>query len=257
MKPRHWLFVFLGLLTLVRFALAVSYELSPDEAYYYLWSQHPALSYYSKGPGVAMTILASTSLFGANEFGVRFFSPLLALGTSLVTFFFARKLYGETIAIWAVLLLNCIPIFNVGAVVMTIDPLSIFFWAAAIWTFWLALEKSPKFSFWWPLTGLLIGLGFLSKYTNAMQLLSIVLLLAMTRKYRAEFARPGFYSLLAVFALSLIPVILWNNQHDWITMSHLRSRGGLDSRFALHPSELLEFLGAHFGVYSPLIFIGL
>lgn len=256
-SPRHWLFLFLALLTLVRFALIGSYNLSPDESYYYLWSQHPALSYYSKGPGVAMTILASTKIFGATEFGVRFFSPLLALGTSLIMFGFARRLYGESIAVWSALLLNCIPIFNVGALVMTIDPLSIFFWAAALWTFWLALEKSPRWTFWWPLTGLLIGLGFLAKYTNAMQLLSIVLLLALTRKLRIEFKRPGFYTLLVVFGICTLPPILWNQQHAWITMAHLRSRGGLDSRFAVHPSEFLEFLGAHFGVYSPLIFAGL
>src|SRR5207302_3009923 len=110
-------------------------ELSPDEAYYYLWSQHPALSYYSKGPAVAFTIKAGTALFGANEFGVRFFSPLLALGTSLILFFFARRLYGEKVAIWTMLLMNAIPIFNVGGVLMTIDSLSIFFWAAALFTF--------------------------------------------------------------------------------------------------------------------------
>ncbi len=108
---------------------------------------------------------------------MRFFSPLLGLGTSLIVFFFARRVYNERVAIWTVLLLNAIPIFNVGAVVMTIDPLSIFFWAASVFTFWLALEKSPAFSWWWPFTGLLIGLGFLAKYTNAMELLSILILL--------------------------------------------------------------------------------
>src|SRR5215210_9531811 len=93
MKPRHWLFLFLVLLTLVRYVFIGSYELSPDESYYFMWSQRPALSYFSKGPGVALTIRAGTALFGANEFGVRFFSPLLALGTSLILFFLAKRLY--------------------------------------------------------------------------------------------------------------------------------------------------------------------
>ena len=56
MKPRHWLFLLLVALTAARYVLAAAYELSSDECYYYLWSQHPALSYYSKGPGVAMAI---------------------------------------------------------------------------------------------------------------------------------------------------------------------------------------------------------
>jgi hypothetical protein len=257
MKPRNWLFLLLGLLTAVRFVLAASYELSSDEAYYYLWSQHPALSYYSKGPGVAVAIEASTAIFGPTAFGVRFFSPLLALGTSLIVFFFARRVYNERVAIWTVLLLNTIPIFNVGAVVMTIDPLSLFFWAASVFTFWLALEKSPEFNGWWPLTGLLIGLGFLAKYTNAMELLSIILLLATTRRYRRDLLGPGFWSMLIIALLCTTPVIVWNQQHAWITLVHLSERGNLNTGFAFHPSAFLQFLGGHCLVYSPLIFIGL
>ena len=256
MKPRHLLFAFLGLLTLLRFIYISQVELAADESYYYLWSQHLDWSYYSKGPGVALARLG-TAIFGANEFGVRFLSPLLGLGTSLVMFFFARRLYSESIAIWTVITINAIPIFNVGSLVMTIDPLSIFFWAAALFTFWLALEKSPQFNWYWPLTGLLIGCGFLAKYTNAIQLLSIVLVLAITRRFRVEFLRLGFYSMLAVFGLCMLPVIIWNQNHAWITLTHLRSRGNLNTGFAFHPLEPLSFFGAHLGVYSPLIFIGM
>lgn len=254
MKPRHWLWIFLGVLTLARLAMIGSSELSPDESYYFMWSQRPALAYYSKGPGVAVAIRASTAMFGATEFGVRFFAPLLALGTSLVLFALARRLYSESVAVWTVLLMNCIPIFNVGGLVMTIDPLSIFFWAAALGAFWMALEKPGEFSWWWPFSGLLIGLGFLAKYTNAMQLLSVVLVLATTRKFRREFSLPGFYTLLGAFAVCTVPVIVWNQQHAWITLEHLRARGGLDTAYAVHPGQFFEFLGAHFGVYSPLIF---
>jgi hypothetical protein len=257
MKPRHWLFLLLAALTGARYLLAASHELSPDEAYYYLWSQHPALSYYSKGPGVAMAIRASTALFGPTEFGVRFLSPLLALGTSLIVFSLARRIYNERTAIWTVLLLNAIPIFNVGAVVMTIDPLSIFLWAAAVYTFWLALEKSPRFSWWWPFTGLLIGLGFLAKYTNAMQLLSILLILATTRRYRRDLLGAGFWSMLVIALLCTVPVFAWNRDHAWITLSHLSARGGLNTGFALHPGAFLQFLGGHCLVYSPLVFLGL
>jgi hypothetical protein len=229
-------------------------ELSPDEAYYFQWSQHLDLSYFSKGPGIALAMWLSTHVFGDNVFGIRVLSPLLALGTSLLMFSFTRRLYGEATAIWTVFILSFVPIFQVGALVMTIDPLSIFFWMAALYTFWLALEKTPKFNAWWPITGALIGIGFLAKYTNAMQLLSILLLLVFTPKYRPELRRPGFYVLLAIFAVCSAPVIIWNSQHAWITLLHLRERGGLNSAPKFNPLQFLTFLGMHFGVYSPLIF---
>ena len=140
---------------------------------------------------------------------------------------------------------------------MTIDCLSIFFWLAAMFSFWLALEQSQRFSWFWPITGLLIGLGFLCKYTNALELVSVLLVLALAPRLRQEFARPRLYLLLGLFALCTLPPIVWNAQHAWITLVHLRSRGGIEHGFGLHPLELLSFLGQHFLAYSPLLFLAL
>src|SRR5213078_2056544 len=147
-----WFFVIA--LTLVRLSMLATSDLEFDEAHYWMWSERLAPAYFSKGPGIAFVIRGSTAVFGANEFGVRFFSPLLAAGTSLLLFYFARRLFSATAGLWAVVALNVTPIFNIGAFVMTIDALSIFFWLAAMFTFWLAAEKSPNFSWYWPLAGL-------------------------------------------------------------------------------------------------------
>jgi 4-amino-4-deoxy-L-arabinose transferase-like glycosyltransferase len=250
-----WLFVIA--LTAIRLSLLAATDLEFDEAHYWMWSERLAPAYFSKGPAIAFVIRASTALFGPNEFGVRFFSPLLAAGTSLLLFYFARRLFNATAGLWAVIALNATPIFNVGAFVMTIDSLSIFFWLAAMFTFWLALEKSPRFSWWWPFTGLLIGLGFLSKYTNALELVSILLVLALAPRLRQELRRPGLYSLVGVFVICTIPALVWNQQHAWITLTHLRSRGNLEHGFGVHPVEVLSFLGQHFLVYSPVLFLAL
>jgi 4-amino-4-deoxy-L-arabinose transferase-like glycosyltransferase len=252
-----WLMVFLAALTLLRLLLVGQIELSADEAYYLQWSQRLDWAYFSKGPGIALIIRLGTDIFGSNVFGIRFFSPICGLGTSLVLFFMARRLYNERVAVWTVLMINVIPIFNIGSILMTIDPLSILLWAAALFTCWLALEKSPRFSLYWPLTGALIGLGFLAKYTNVVELVSVILVLALTRKYRREFRQFGFWSLLLAFVPFALPPIIWNSQHEWITLDHLSSRGSLDTPFGIHPTEFFSYLGQHCGVYSPLIFLGL
>ena len=257
MTPRRLLFGFLGALTLLRLFYISQIELSPDEAYYFQWAKHLDFSYFSKGPGIALALWLSTHVFGDTVFGIRVFSPLLSLGTCLIMFRFVRRLYGEPAAIWTVLLMNVIPIYQAGSLIMTIDPLSIFFWMAALSAFWRAVEDSPRFTAWWPAAGALIGCGFLAKYTNAMQLLSIALLLAMTRKFRREFLRPGLYTLLGVFALFTIPVIVWNSQHAWITLIHLKARGGFDEGPSFRPADFFVYLGLHLGVYSPLVFAGM
>ena len=257
MSTTRAVWLFLAVLTAIRFSLLATTDLSFDEAHYWMWSERLAPAYFSKGPGIAFIIRASTAVFGANEFGVRFFSPVLAAGTSLLLFYFARRLFGAIAGLWAVIGLNATPIFNIGAVVMTIDAPSIFFWMAAMFTFWLALEKSPSFSWYWPLTGLLIGLGFLCKYTNAFELVSVLVVLALVPRLRREFKRPGVYLLIGMFLLCTIPPIIWNAEHAWITVAHLRSRGSLDSGFGFRQTEVLSFLGQHFIVYSPLLFLAL
>jgi 4-amino-4-deoxy-L-arabinose transferase-like glycosyltransferase len=250
-----WLFV-LGL-TAIRFTMLGTSDLSFDEAHYWMWSERLAPAYFSKGPGIALVIRGSTAIFGATEFGVRFWSPLLGAATILLLYYFTRRLFNERAAFWTVIALNAVPLFNVGNLVMTIDPLSIFFWVAAMFIFWLALEKSPNAAGLWFATGLLIGLGFLCKYTNAFELISVVLVLALVPRHRREFKRPGLYLLLGGFLLCLAPPIIWNYQHTWVTVSHLESRGGLDQSLGIRPLELLGFLGAHFLTFSPILFLAL
>src|SRR3984893_6079965 len=250
-----WLFVIA--LTLIRLSMLATSDLAFDEAHYWMWSERLAPAYFSKGPGIAFAIRASTAVFGANEFGVRFWSPVLGAGTSLLLFYFARRLFGEKAGLWSVLATNMTPIFNIGSFVMTIDTLSIFFLMGAMFSFWIALEKSPRFSVFWPLTGLLIGLGFLCKYTNALQLISVFLVLALAPRLRIELKRPALYTLLGTFGVCTIPPIVWNSRHAWATLMHLRSRGGVEQGFGLHPHQLLTFLIQHFLVYSPLLFAAL
>lgn len=248
----------LVVLTLARLGIAAFNELSADEAYYFMWSQRLDWSYYSKGPGIATALWLSTSLFGDGVFGIRLLSPLLALGSSLVVWRLARSMFDARVAGWTVLLLNLTPIFNAGALVMTIDPLSIFFWLLAMLFIWRALHRNAAVGAYWPLAGLAMGIGFLCKYTNAIQLASLILLLACSRRWRPLFLKPGIYAMLGMFALCTIPVFVWNAGNDWITFTHLKERGSLDDGgFKADPVEWLTFVAGHLFVYSPLLFVGL
>ena len=62
-------------LTLLRLWWCGRFELSPDEAYYWLWSQHLDWAYYSKGPGIALAIRFATDVLGDTERGVRWLNP--------------------------------------------------------------------------------------------------------------------------------------------------------------------------------------
>ena len=251
------LFIALLILTAARLVLAGTLELSPDEAYYHLWTKHMDWSFYSKGPGAATAIWLGTHVFGDNAFGIRFWSPLLGLGTSLMLYRLARGMYDGNTAAWSVVLLNVTPIFNAGSIVMTIDPPSVFFWTCALVLLWTALHRATPWAWHWPLAGLAIGVGFLFKYTNVFLLLGLVLLSLTIPRWRGLWKRPGPWLLLLAFAVCTLPVLVWNSQHGWITVVHLLERGKIGESTGYSLLPMLEYLGLHAGVYSPLLFLGL
>src|SRR4030081_723444 len=103
-----WLFVIA--ITAIRLSILATTDLEFDEAHYWMWSERLSPAYFSKGPGIAFAIHASTALFGATAFRVRFWSPILGAGTSLLVYYFPRRLFNATTGFWAVLALNAIPL---------------------------------------------------------------------------------------------------------------------------------------------------
>ncbi len=179
-----WAVLFSAVALVYRLWFCTHFDLVGDEAYYWLLSHRLDMSYFDKGPGVAWTIAASRQIFGDTVFGVRFFAVLLSVATGWWMFLLARRLFDERVALGALVLTCIIPLFAVGSILMTIDPLSVFFWTTAAYAFWVAQESDRVGP--WLLTGALVGLGALCKYINLFQLLCFIIFLAIdpTRRKR-------------------------------------------------------------------------
>lgn len=247
--------VIVGVLFVAHLAMAATLELAGDEAYYWLWSRHLDYGYYSKGPGIAWAVWLGTRIFGDTESGVRLLAGLLSLGSNVLLFDLARRMFGARAGFWTVVVVATIPMFIAGSVLMTIDPLSVFFWLAAAWCAWRATQESRAWG--WPAAGLCMAVGLLCKFTNAAQALSLLLYVLWARGARTKASARGLAAAVALALLGLVPVLLWNAQHGWITFQHLQHRGALDEPFRFRPGELAGFLGAQAAAFSPLYFAGL
>src|ERR1017187_1198202 len=228
---RHWLNLGYGLiafLLLVRLAYLAAgrIELSEDEAYQWIWSKHLALSYYSKPLLIACVQFLGTHLWGDNEFGVRFFSPVISAGLALLLLrFMAREVNGRT-AFFVVTILNVTPLMALGSLLMTIDPLSVLFWTAAMVAGWRAVQPGGTTRQWlW--VGLWMGLGSLGKYTNLFQWVCWGVFFVLWPPARTHLRRRGPWLALLLAAVCLLPIVIWNVQHDWITIEHVKSDGRL------------------------------
>ncbi len=250
----------LALIAVARILIGSFSEISSDEAYYLLWAERLDWSYYSKGPGVAVAMAAMTGLLGTSEFAIRCLAGSLGFGMSLIFLRLGTELFDRRTAIWALVILNLTPIFNAGGIILTIDPLMMFFWVLSMWFVWRAVRGGGLA--WWAAAGLALGMGFLCKYTILILYPGLIAFLALWPAHRREFRRPGLYLMTGLLLLSMTPVVIWNAQHDWITIRHVWERTGLETPeaepgFPLRPLDFLAYVGMHFGVYSPLLFAGL
>ncbi len=252
MRPVHLVLLSIVLVTLFRLWYVRCIDLVPDEAYFWVWSKHFALSYRDKGPLVAWTIAVGTHLFGDTVFGVRFFAVLLSAGTAFQLFRLAERLYDDRTALWCVGVAAVIPLFAVGSILMTIDPLSVFFWAWGTNLSWSAFETGKMR--YWVLLGLAVGVGFLAKFINAVQ---VVLFLCWSKRHRHFFFSWQSLATLCAFVVTSFPVFWWNVETGWLHVQALHERSGIQHSFGIHPWQFLQYLSGILGVVSPPIIVGM
>tara|TARA_R110002073_G_scaffold118918_1_gene258387 strand:- start:244586 stop:246226 length:1641 start_codon:yes stop_codon:yes gene_type:complete len=200
------------------------FTLIEDEAHYWEWSRHLDWSYYSKGPGVSWIIWISTSLLGVSEFAVRTPAAIAAaLGAFAVVKMAKVHFQDHRLVFLSAILYACVPGFAVAAMIMTIDSPYVASWAFASMFALRAIltenDRARKTSWLW--FGLWIAIGFIFKYTILLLLPGVLLALYITRKNRPSFNPKHFALAMLIACIGLIPVGIWNANHDWATVRHL------------------------------------
>ena len=253
-REARWVLIWIGFVTVFRMWFAPRLDLVGDEAHYWECGRFLDWSHYGKGPGAAFVIWMFTSLLGDEVWVVRLPAVLLAAGTGWLIFLLGRTFYNDRVGLVAVVAASVMPLFAVGSILMTIDPLSVFFWAAAALTFWKALEQPERKSFWlW--TGLCVGLGFQAKYTNAAELLSFLLFLLLVPNQRRLVFSRGIFLMLGMVLLLMVPILLWNAFREWIGAIHVFEGGDFNRGFRPDFSKFAGYWLLQAIVVSPLMFL--
>ena len=241
------LFAILLILFIIRLILITKIDLIPEEAYYWQWSRHLSLSYYDMSPMIAYTI-ALTTFFGklGSQFFVRIAAPLISLLLSLFVFASLEKITGKTAPslIWAVLL-NAIPIFNIGSILIVYGNLQMLFFSLTV-LFLIYLIATGKDYFWY-LIGISTGFALLSKYTAVFIYPIIFIFLILSKKYRKYVFRKEPYIGFLISVVIFAPVIIWNYLNDFVSFRHLLTLSGGYKNFGIFLSNLFLFIASQAG----------
>ena len=259
-KMLRWLethlLLMLGLLLLARlgFLWINGVGLTGDEAYYWDWSRHPDWCYFSKPPMVAWLIGAFTWVFCDYTPTVRL--PAVLLGSVFLWYFHAtaQAFYGRRAAVLALFLILATPINVLSNLLMIIDPPLFCFWMMSVYYLQRALFKREPSAWFW--SGCAAAAALLSKQV-ALALPLMLLLFILLDKSRYHCLKREFWLFGLPIIVAMLPILLWNAQHDWAMFDH--SKEHFTSQLSTSLLSILEHVLALWRdqllLMSPIIFL--
>jgi len=106
---------------------------------------------------------------------------------------------------------------------------------------------------WVLLLGLAIGLGLNAKYAMVYFVGCAIIHTLSAQQDLTPARKSGFWIALAIAAAMMIPNLLWNMEHGFVTITHTGENIGWQG-FDLNWRGFGEFLGSQFGVFGPILF---
>ena len=250
----------LGVLALVLLDPGVGLQV--DEAQYWDWSRELHWGYYSKPPGIAALIAASTAIGGDGVLGVRWLAMAVQVAACLALGPLAHDLAqaawpqeparARRAALWATLIALSNPVAGLLGLAATTDAPLLLCWTLAAHALW-RLRRSGRLRDGLAL-GLGLGLGLLSKYTMAALLPGLLGWLWRRRHDGGPDPRAALALAFALTALLLAPNLLWNAAAGWPTLHHTAEITLQARRDVQRPvlASLAEWIGGQWLMSGPL-----
>lgn len=235
---------------LVKLVIAYFLPLLPDEAYYWLWSNHLQLSYYDHPPMIAWLFRLGHFL---EPYGHAIRYPaVIFLHLSLITWkeiFRELKLSTESLHKFLLLTL-LVPYLGFGSVILTPDLPLMFFWPLSFFFFIRVTQQTKWTNYAW--LGTSLGLGFLSKYHIVLFLVCAVIYLTCEKKW--DVLRWKYIGFTFIFGLLFsMPVVIWNVNNDFQSFAFQLQHGLKADKWKwIWPLEYVS--GQFFMLIPPLTF---
>jgi 4-amino-4-deoxy-L-arabinose transferase-like glycosyltransferase len=251
---RIWL-VIIGV-TILRAIVLTQTSLVPDETYYWDWSRFLSFGYFDHPPMIAWLTYLSTAVLGDTLAGIKTVPLVGGLGISIVLYFLGRRfLESESGIILLILLGNFTLVFAIGGLILTPDIPMVFFWSLALLFAYEALFKGNDRA--WPVLGVAMGLGLLSKYVFVLFGLALFLVIILGKNHSKLLRSWKPWTALLIAFLVYLSNIIWNMQNDWISYRFQLGHGSHDPDIWRRLQYFSEYVGSQVGLLSPLVFITL
>lgn len=247
--------IFIGILFLrAFFSLTVGYV--DDDAYHWTWTRQMDWSYFDHPGMIAWLEWISTGIFGHNRLGIRLPGFICFALVIYLMFQFTKKLFDRPAALFTCGLLLFAPLWGFGGFVASPEPPFILLWVLAMIVFWQGVrpdEERWSLKKTWLTLGLIMGLGFNTKFPMVMIAPGFGLYLLVTKERRKDLLSIWPWVGVLIAAAFLLPVLLWNLKYDWPSFRFQFHERHTGSDFDVN--RWLGYLGMQAGLLSPGVFV--
>jgi hypothetical protein len=214
-----------------------------DELLYFSLGQHFSAGYASVPPLIGMVSWAIIHTLGYSLFAARLIPFLLSGVMILLITAITRELKGKNFAQIIVAIAFTVTPFNLRCFSLFMPVcFDMFFWSM---TFYLLLRWiNTKEDRYLVLLGPVLGLGLMNKYTIALQIFCLLIVVLFTT-YREVFKRRAFYKAVIIGLLIFSPNLIWQFFYDLPFVTHMK---------ALNDSQLVYVDRLEF--FTDQLFIG-
>jgi Dolichyl-phosphate-mannose-protein mannosyltransferase len=207
-------------------ATASIYSYHRDELYYLASGRRLAWGYVDQPPLTPFLYRVSDVLFGSSLFGLRIVPALLHGALVVMTALLARELGGDARAQIAAAIAAAIApmLLTIGHFLTTVTPEVLAWCAITLFVIRIVNGGDPRL---WIVVGVLVGVGFLDKWTVGFLVVGLAAGLLLTSE-RSVLNTPWLLAGIAVALVIWAPNLLWQAQHGWPQFEvadGLRNRG--------------------------------
>ena len=236
-SPRLSVILLIVISSLSRIVLDANIGLGVDESYVVSIARMLSLSYFDHPPLHFWIIWLTTHLTNTeNGLVLRLPFILLFAATTWMMYRLGARLFTEWAGVYAALLLNVSAVFSLstGSWILPDGPLMFLMMAATLILEQLFFSRKVKPS-WvlWILAGLFIGLGMLAKYHAIFLAVGSFIFMLTSQERRRLLLTYKPYVALVVACIVILPVVIWNQEHNWISFLFQGSRGAAKGFFPL------------------------
>ncbi|MEZ2441003.1 ArnT family glycosyltransferase [Chitinophaga sp. RCC_12] len=248
-----WMAIAIGMIVLLRFSFIGIMGAMPQDAYYYFYGQHFALSYFDHPPAIAWILRAFTDLFGRHVFVIKLADTLVTIGTLLAFYNLSRCFLPLERAWNSLLLLGATLMVTILSLVSTPDVPLLLFWTLSLIAVYRAVFEQRKA--YWIWAGIAMGLAFDSKYTAVFLPAGAVLYLLLSKEHRRYLWSPWFLASVVFFCITILPVVIWNVDNDFASFRFQSSDRveGVEFR----PLDFFGVIGHQAAILLPVLFFAL